>query len=375
MKINQITYYDFQRKWNFETIDFSNLTLLVGISGVGKTQILKSIVNIQSIAQGKSLNGVKWDIHFTTENGLEYHWTGEFESKTNGSLIVDDNENEKSEFKINSESLSINGKNIIERDNNQIIFNDQVLPKLSPFQSAIAILSEEEDISPVYKGFNKIIYNDQSNSINEIHIIRYAPLAKKYSSSSLDLLKESDLPTQIKLALVSNYFPEIFNQIKEHFVDIFLQVEDIKLAPNEQAELPIVLAEYPFVQLKEKGVNNWISQNRISSGMFRTLMHISELYLSAEGTVILIDEFENSLGVNCIDVLTDLLLINKKMQFIITSHHPYIINRIGIDNWKIVTRQGGVVKAKDSQYFNLGKSKHEAFMQLINLDAYKEGVE
>ena len=103
-------------------------------------------------------------------------------------------------------------------------------------------------------------------------------------------------------------------------------------------------------------------------------MHISELYLSTEGTVILIDEFENSLGVNCIDVVTDLLIENRELQFIITSHHPYIINKIGMEHWKIVTRKGGIVTAKDVKEFNLPKSRHQAFMQLMNLDAYREGI-
>nr|WP_293102352.1 hypothetical protein [Okeania sp. SIO2F4] len=53
---------------------------------------------------------------------------------------------------------------------------------------------------------------------------------------------------------------------------------------------------------------NWILSPHISSGMLKTLMYISELYLSPEGSVILIDEFENSLGVNCLDSVTDLIL-------------------------------------------------------------------
>jgi hypothetical protein len=91
--------------------------------------------------------------------------------------------------------------------------------------------------------------------------------------------------------------------------------------------------------------------------------------------VFLIDEFENSLGVNCLDDLTTALVSHERdLQFIITSHHPYIINNISYSNWKIITRDGGVVTAHDADEFNLGKSKHQAFTQLINLDAYAEGV-
>jgi predicted ATPase len=80
-----------------------------------------------------------------------------------------------------------------------------------------------------------------------------------------------------------------------------------------------------FIQIREKGIDHWIDERQISAGMLRTLYHINEIFLGTSGSVILIDEFENSLGVNCIDDLTSELLINKRdLQFVITSHHPYI---------------------------------------------------
>jgi len=106
------------------------------------------------------------------------------------------------------------------------------------------------------------------------------------------------------------------------------------------------------------------------------LMHIAELYLCADGTVILIDEFENSLGINCIDEVTRSIVSSRRsLQFIITSHHPYIINNINFKNWKLITRKAGVVKSYDATRFISGESKHQAFTQLINLDEYVEGIE
>lgn len=379
MKINRITYYDHKLEWQFETIHFSELNLLVGISGVGKTQILKSIMNLRKIARGGSLNGVEWDIDFSSNN-YQYKWNGQFETKEVNAFIIEDEESEKDNFRINREHLSVNGKIIIERNNKEIIFNGNKLPKLSPFQSAVEILSEEEDIAPVKYEFNKVMYSDQSRGGNSVYVddMIYSSIVSNHSSakrySSLEEIQGSNLPSQIKLALVDKYHPKSFQKIKQRFIDIFDQIEDIKMEPNPEENLPKIIADYPFINIKEKGVNNWINQHRISSGMLRTLMHISELYLSAEGTVILIDEFENSLGVNCIDILSDLLLEERNLQLIITSHHPYIINKIGMEHWKIVTRRGGVVTVKNAKDYNLGKSRHQAFMQLINLDAYKEGI-
>lgn len=373
MKIKEITYYDRELEWQYNPIQFSNLTLLVGISGVGKTQILQSIVALQAIAKGVSFNGVEWNICFLTNNNMKYKWQGEFETEKLFTGIISNQKSENNDLRIVRENLYLNDNLIIERNQkNEIKFKDKDLPKLSPFQSVVQIFSDEEDVAPVQDAFNKIIYSDPSTLVDAVQAINYPILAIKHDS--LEKIQESNLPAPIKLALVYNHVPEVFKKIKQHFIDIFTQVEDIQIKPVEEEGLPLALAKYPFVHIKEIGVNNWISQSRISSGMFRTLMHISELYLSAEGSVILIDEFENSLGVNCIDVLTELLLDNRNLQFIITSHHPYIINKIGMEYWKIVTRQGGVVTARDAKDFNLGKSRHQAFLQLINLEEYSEGI-
>ncbi|MDJ0515668.1 MAG: AAA family ATPase [Trichodesmium sp. MO_231.B1] len=114
-------------------------------------------------------------------------------------------------------------------------------------------------------------------------------------------------------------------------------------------------------------MSNWILPPHISSGMFKTLMYISELYLSPEGSIILIDEFENILGVNCLNSVTDLILENPRLQFIITSHHPYIINNIGNKYWKIVTRQGNTVKVKQPEELGISQSRHQGFIDLINI--------
>lgn len=62
MRIKKLAVWDNLREWRFEPIYFSNLVLLVGVSGVGKTQILKGILRLKEIANGASLNGLAWDI-------------------------------------------------------------------------------------------------------------------------------------------------------------------------------------------------------------------------------------------------------------------------------------------------------------------------
>ena len=371
MRIKKVSFCNHELEWQFEPIHFSNLALLVGVSGVGKTQILKGISSLKEIANGKSLNGLAWDITFLTKDEVEYQWIGEFEIKKQPGLISED-EDENARFKIIYEKLWRRGNLIIERSPDEIQFKGKPTLKLSPFQSVVYILNQEDEIAPVQEGFNKIIYSEYSRPVNAVYGISYRVAELTREDLSLDSIKDLNLPIILKLAFISHYYSDIFNKIKNSFIETFIQVEDIMIGVLEDEKnpsLPTLL-----VQIKEKGVDKWILQNNISSGMLKTLIYISELYLAPEGTVILIDEFENSLGVNCIDVVTDLLLENKSLQFILTSHHPYIINNIGMEYWKIVTRRGGVVTVRDAKDFNLGKSRHQAFLQLINLEEYSEGI-
>ncbi|NEQ70645.1 MAG: ATP-binding protein [Symploca sp. SIO2D2] len=385
MKIKRIEYQDQEYEWKIETLELlPNLTLLVGGSGAGKTLILKSILNLKKIANGESLNGVKWDVWFSAENGANYQWKGEFETQKD--LFIDQSDNEKGEsdigedeFNILEEFLYKDNKEIIRRHSQEIFFNDVKTPKLSPSQSIIELFQQEEDVAPAKENLDKIIFSDSDRTTKGVYGIPPA-IFKKHENSSLSSIQNSDLPVSIKLSLIYRYLPEVFKKIKNKFIEIFPQVEDIKIDPLSRKQIPIALAQFlnesTFVSLKEKGVGNWIIQDNISSGMYKTLIYLSELFLVPEGSVILIDEFENSLGVNCIDSVTDLILENRNSQFIITSHHPYIINNISPAFWKIIISRGGLITAKNPEYFHISKSRQKAFLDLINvLEDYYESIE
>ncbi len=137
-----------------------------------------------------------------------------------------------------------------------------------------------------------------------------------------------------------------------------------------------LLEELPRIQIKEKNSHVWIVEPNISSGMIKSLMFLATIELSPDGSVILIDEFENSLGVNCLDTLTEDLLVNyRDLQFIITSHHPYIINNISPGYWKIVTRKGGAIQVHNAADFHISKTRQKAFIDLINvLEEFPQGI-
>lgn len=378
MKINSFNFQNNALEFKIETIHFSNLTLLVGISGVGKTMILQALMELKKIVKGKALNGIEWEINFST-NGNNYFWKGAFENTGKSELseiefyVVVDDDMISYHPKIEYEELYVNDVLLAKRKENDIILDNKPTPKLSSYKSILNLFAEVESIRPAYEGFNKIIENEYPPRRNEFILFKDNEKSdQKYTS--LESIKNSNLLINRKLALTYKNQPEFFLTIKDHFIDVFPQIEDVKLEPLK-FDSPSFMQQIPILQIKERDVNKWIYESKISSGMLKTLMQISEIFLCADKSVILIDEFENSLGLNCIDTLIDNLLHDdRNLQFIVTSHHPYIINAIGMEHWKIVTRHGGTITAKDAKDFNLGNSRHEAFKQLIQLADFRKGI-
>lgn len=75
MKLKRLTFINHKTGWHVKNVQFGSLTLLVGASGVGKTQILKSLSALSRIADGNSLNGREWFVEFE-ETGINYIWSG-----------------------------------------------------------------------------------------------------------------------------------------------------------------------------------------------------------------------------------------------------------------------------------------------------------
>jgi predicted ATPase len=112
--------------------------------------------------------------------------------------------------------------------------------------------------------------------------------------------------------------------------------------------------------------------------MQKVLLIITDVVTLPGGAIYLIDEYENSLGINAINFLPSFLDEQRgDNQVVVTSHHPYLINAIPIDNWYVFNRIGTNVRIKRGTELaeKYGRSKQTLFNQLLNDPFYTEGVQ
>lgn len=387
MRIHSLSFSDETMGWSIDKIDFLDLTLLVGISGVGKTQILKAVFALRHIANGISFPGLTWKIEFSIQGDDNiYTWEG----KTRNTFSKIDeifgyydavSNFEEIEYTFKKESLSYRNEEVIfERNTDESKYQGVKIPKISPSQSLLWLLRENDRVMNIRDDFLYITFRNSIPPVNYNSIAFMKSFISKYlrEIETFNMLKNSSYGVLTKIVLCALKFPQQFNTIKNNYMEVFPQIEEIKIEQIME-KVPWYVAggdsnsDRFAILFKEKNVDKWIPLHRLSYGMFISFIHIAELYLVRNDSVILIDEFENSLGVNCIDILTeDILTEPNRLQYIITSHHPYIINNIPYEFWKVVYREGSVVKTINATELNLGESKHDRFMALINHPFYMQ---
>jgi predicted ATPase len=181
------------------------------------------------------------------------------------------------------------------------------------------------------------------------------------------------------LYILKNHFPEIFERIISYYKETFSFLTDVDIIDWGALHKGYGnVGQIPVFCVREKGVKNWIELGEISSGMQKVLLILTDLFSLSKGSVYLIDEYENSLGVGAINFFPTIMFDREnEVQLIITSHHPYLISNIPIKNWFVFHRRGSHVMIKFGEELEqrYGNSKQEAFIKLLNDPFYSEGIE
>ena len=269
------------------------LTLLVGLSGSGKSQILFYIYSLFQLLAGHSIKGLangEYEMCFIL-NQKEYRYL----------VYINDNYPVIQHLWNSAESSSPTF--------------EELIPLLNPV-----------------KWLTSIPQFSQTNTITKSYL-----LATKEQTS----------------------------EILSIFQSIFDSVEDIKLLHRPKNTLELFF--------KEKG-GSYLEIHKMSDGMLKTLYYLTEFVLSEPGTLLLVDEFENGLGLNCMGPLLEEMMGRDDLQLILSSHHPYVINNVHSHFWRIITRQQDTIEAHTAEELGIGQTEYDSFFELINVLSFEGGV-
>ena len=375
-----ITSYEFigapNEPWHFSPANFGRINLLVGASSSGKTRFLNTLFNFSgSIAKGSPFRAGKWNIEVLSgSNRYQWHYDG---GEKQGTKNV-----------IQREILKLydskgNERIIIDRTPEQFKFLDNVLPKLQSDVPSVTLLKEEPLIQPLHHVFSHMqrrTFHDAG--LSDAIALQNVPqeiINRLKEHSNLEQIWSQEFAVSAKIFLLEKFYPSIYQEALKFFIEVFPFIQEGKIRFVAGSHSPLPTGEQlPVFTIKEKGVERWIPLAELSSGMQKVFLIITDILTLPGDSIYIIDEYENSLGINAIDFLPSFLIDHAgNNQFFITTHHPYLINNMPMKTWRIFTRQGSNVQIRLGEDFEarFGRSKQKAFIQLINDPIYTEGVQ
>ena len=382
MKIIEFETGDFSEGWTFSKIALDNFGLFVGASGAGKSKLLNAMFGIADKAANDrppALQGY-WRVTYE-HNRRTFFW--EYESQPHPQVAKSSITKEilKEIHSPTSETT------LIERTATTILLKGTELPKLASTASVLHTLREDPAITPAYEGFKRVMrrkfYGDE---LGEAGAFQEMPgvlqeIVKK--TKSLERMWGELMSLSVRLSLLKQFFPDKFKLIIEYYRSVFPFIkscEILDLGQLKDAGLNFQMPGHvvPIFSIHENKVAKPIPYQHMSSGMQKVLLIITDIVTLPGGAIYLIDEYENSLGINAINFLPSFLDEQRgDNQVVITSHHPYLINAMSIESWYVFNRIGTNVRVKRGTELaeKYGRSKQNLFTQLLNDPFYTEGVQ
>lgn len=368
MYIEWIEYENQTTGQKIEHIDFQRVNLLVGLSAAGKSQILKTITRFLRVAmEGKSIaSQCKFSMQFrlNDQSNQEIHYFWSIKTDSHGNIT----NNGEAIYPICEEILKENDKQIIKRnidDLSLIHFNK--VPKVSRYESALYAFRENEPMYSILDVMRMIassyhqdialryVYGNQFSDIRDI--VKNSLNAKE--PIRMEALYRVALPISLSIYIAKQCLADKYEDFLADLQSIFPDITDI--------DIQEVLPNNYGLAIKQD--NKIILQSDISSGMLRTIYILAALHFHPYQSVVFIDELENSLGLNCLDDVVDRILENayeRKIQFFLTSHHPYIITAIPVKNWLVISQKHGVISNQTAAELGIKDNRQEKFFDLMN---------
>lgn len=267
VRIRWIEFENLKTGLKIERVNFNqDITLLVGLSGVGKTQILNAVEYSLNLAVDKDVIMRPYRVGLgILVHDDEYEWFYEINEIGKDELII----NEESGYEFSFEKLLCNGKIIFERKNEKVsVIGYDKVPQPKKDESLILQYSEDENFENLISGIRKLYSVEIELAVRGgIRSESFSRLKSKVidtikNEKNVDFKAFSHLPVALKLHIAKRYYPELYIKIFEAVKELFIEIEDIDVEEDSIREMYLV-----SVQVYGKK----LLQHDISNGMLKTI--------------------------------------------------------------------------------------------------------
>lgn len=330
------------RAWGIQEAIFSNINLIVGKNSSGKSRLLSVVHGLTNILSGRQKN--------LFDSGF---FEAEIETKSQNFVYEIKFENQKVFY----ERLRHNGKEVLTRDSEgrgRIFY--QGLGQEIDFKSppdAIAAVNRRDEIQhpflmTLYQWAESCAIYHFGTDFGRRELAGVAEPDELFSPGDDSIGTHYSNVIKAFVSGQKKHGDAFINSIIKDMGRLDYHLDMIE-ATNVQG---LLKTPTPAVGLftVEKELGFKLPQMQLSQGMYRALaliIHINYVHFTNKKALILIDDIGEGLDYERSVEIIDLIIEKSRedgLQLIMTSNDRFVMNRVPLEYWSIIKRNGNNVK-------------------------------
>ncbi len=317
-------------------IPLGQLIVLVGLNASGKSNVVRALTLLSKLGQPK-------DVRDTSKSDLKMESIEQLFHRSNTDLKLGirmkiDGHSLSYEISISPKAIISTEKVMLEKET---LLNRNIEGSVKYFTD-----SEKDGVHHAPDSYRSILafLPDQSHRlikevkdiIDGIKTYSFTPDEVRSIASSgfsLELRRNGSNLAQVLHTLLT-FDRKKFLVVEGIIRDLIPEIEEINVPPVGSGE-NVCLA------VREQSIPQPLRYSNISDGTLRVLAFTTALYVG--GTVIAFEEPENCVHPYLFETIVDLCR-KAPCQVILTTHSPYLVNRVPPEELRLVTKTGGATR-------------------------------
>lgn len=343
MRLETISYSQFEgepQSWELAKVQFGRINLLVGLNAAGKTRTLNVIAGIAKLLSGRlplTFESGRYEMRISSGDSdstpLDYSLAYRarevtFEQLVEGNLI-------RLERGADSE-----GTLAFEDVKEPLAFR---IPK-----NQLAALNKRDSIQHPYLE----ALNEWATCVNHLRFAKEVHAVSSAASNfPMEAITQLDPMSNMGSAVIAGekeYGSAFTDFVVEKMNEIGYPVETLGLLEMQAQSAEGVKVSTPLrmVYVKERDLQCVTNQFEMSQGMYRALsalVHLRLALLRNTSVSLLIDDIGEGLDFERASKLISILVTTAEhsgVQLIMTTNDRFVMNRVPLDYWSVVLRQG-----------------------------------